>query len=155
MKGQGGEEVQLLLIHDLGTRWGEWPGSLPSRPGTHCTGGWVGPRAGLDTEDRGKILSLLPGIEPLLPGGPAHSQTLYWLRYPGSLITVTLFRNCNLILLFNRAVYKDNTGKTYSLEYTGIPKVFMLHVGRCATVIRRHCCVLCHSYTVIPGHCCL
>jgi hypothetical protein len=21
-------------------------------PGTHCTGGWVGPRAGLDTEDR-------------------------------------------------------------------------------------------------------
>jgi hypothetical protein len=25
-------------------------------PGTHCTGGWVGPRAGLDTEVRGKIL---------------------------------------------------------------------------------------------------
>jgi hypothetical protein len=25
-------------------------------PGTHCTGGWVGPRAGLDTEDRGKII---------------------------------------------------------------------------------------------------
>jgi hypothetical protein len=24
-------------------------------PGTHCTGGWVGPRAGLDTEARGKI----------------------------------------------------------------------------------------------------
>jgi hypothetical protein len=23
-------------------------------PGTHCTGGWVGPRAGLDTEARGK-----------------------------------------------------------------------------------------------------
>jgi hypothetical protein len=21
-------------------------------PGTHCTGGWVGPRAGLDTEDK-------------------------------------------------------------------------------------------------------
>jgi hypothetical protein len=31
-------------------------------PGTHCTGGWVGPRTGLDTEDRGKILSPLPGI---------------------------------------------------------------------------------------------
>jgi hypothetical protein len=27
-------------------------------PGNHCTGGRVGPRAGLDTEDRGKILSL-------------------------------------------------------------------------------------------------
>jgi hypothetical protein len=24
-------------------------------PGTHCTGGWVGPRAGLDTEARGEI----------------------------------------------------------------------------------------------------
>jgi hypothetical protein len=23
-------------------------------PGIHCTGGWVGPRAGLDTEARGK-----------------------------------------------------------------------------------------------------
>jgi hypothetical protein len=25
-------------------------------PGTHWTGGWVGPRAGMDTETRGKIL---------------------------------------------------------------------------------------------------
>jgi hypothetical protein len=30
------------------------PGKGP--PGTHWTGGWVGPRAGLDTEARGKIL---------------------------------------------------------------------------------------------------
>jgi hypothetical protein len=30
----------------------------------------VGTRAGLDTENRGKILSPLPGIEPLTPGGP-------------------------------------------------------------------------------------
>jgi hypothetical protein len=44
---------------------GEWsasrPGSvLPPRkdPGTHRTGGCVGPRAGLDTEARGKILCL-------------------------------------------------------------------------------------------------
>jgi hypothetical protein len=43
--------------------WGEWSASRPGcalprgkDPGTHCTGGWVGPRAGLDTEDRGKIL---------------------------------------------------------------------------------------------------
>jgi hypothetical protein len=43
---------------------GEWSSSRPGRalppgertPGTHCTGGWVGPRAGLDTEDTGKIL---------------------------------------------------------------------------------------------------
>jgi hypothetical protein len=30
-------------------------------PCTHWTGGWVGPRAGLDTEDRGKILCLCRG----------------------------------------------------------------------------------------------
>jgi hypothetical protein len=30
-------------------------------PGTHCTEGWVGPRAGLDTELRGKILNLCRG----------------------------------------------------------------------------------------------
>jgi hypothetical protein len=43
---------------------GEWSVSRHGRaftpgertPGTHCTGGWVGPRAGLDTEVRGKIL---------------------------------------------------------------------------------------------------
>jgi hypothetical protein len=46
-------------------------------PGTHCTGGWVSPKAGLDTEARGKILSPLPGIEPRSPGGPVRCQTLY------------------------------------------------------------------------------
>jgi hypothetical protein len=29
--------------------------------GTHCTGDWVGPRAGLDAEARGKILCLCRG----------------------------------------------------------------------------------------------
>jgi hypothetical protein len=30
-------------------------------PGTHCTGGWAGPRAGQDTEARGKIPCLCRG----------------------------------------------------------------------------------------------
>jgi hypothetical protein len=46
-------------------------------PGTHWTGGWVGSRAGLDTEARGNIISPLPGIEPLSPGRPVRSQTPY------------------------------------------------------------------------------
>jgi hypothetical protein len=46
-------------------------------PGTHCTGGRVDSRAGLDTEARGKILSPVLRIEPRSPGRPAHSQTLY------------------------------------------------------------------------------
>jgi hypothetical protein len=49
---------------------GEWSASRLSRalaprertPGTHFTGGWVDPRAGLDTEVGGKILSALSDI---------------------------------------------------------------------------------------------
>ena len=48
----GGSRGIVLPFHDHGTRRG---GGLASRPGhslplrkTHCTGGWVGPRAGLD-----------------------------------------------------------------------------------------------------------
>jgi hypothetical protein len=32
MEAQEKDEVQLLLIHDLGTRWGEWSASRPGRP---------------------------------------------------------------------------------------------------------------------------
>jgi hypothetical protein len=71
-----GEEVSVLLILDLSTKWG-WVVRVTPRPrftpvertpGTHCTGGWVGPRAGQVTETRRKILSPLPGIEPRSPG---------------------------------------------------------------------------------------
>jgi hypothetical protein len=59
-------------------------------PDTHCTGGWIGPRAGLDTEATGQILSPLPGIEPRSPGRPARSQTLYWLSYPAQYIIIKI-----------------------------------------------------------------
>jgi hypothetical protein len=43
-----------ITIFDLGIRW-RWSASHPRRftsderaPGTHCTGGWVGPRVGLN-----------------------------------------------------------------------------------------------------------
>jgi hypothetical protein len=49
-----------LLILDLGGRRG-WVVSTtprllypPERPGTHCTGGWVGPRAGLDVCEKSR-----------------------------------------------------------------------------------------------------
>jgi hypothetical protein len=44
-------------------------------PGTHWTGGWVGPRAGLDTEVGGKILCPRRGSKPRSPGRPARSHT--------------------------------------------------------------------------------
>jgi hypothetical protein len=43
-------------------------------PGIHCTGGWVGPSAGLDAEARGNILCLCRGLNP---GRPVCSQTVY------------------------------------------------------------------------------
>jgi hypothetical protein len=53
----------------------EWSASRPGSaftpgertPGTHCTGGWVSPRAGLDTEAIGKILCPRRGSNPDRP----------------------------------------------------------------------------------------
>jgi hypothetical protein len=75
MEALGGRGVWLLLIHDLGTRWGLVVSVTPrprfyprgKAPGTHCTGGWVGPRAGLDTEARGKIICPCRGSNPDRP----------------------------------------------------------------------------------------
>jgi hypothetical protein len=55
---------------------GEWT------PGTHCTGGWVGPRPGLDTEDRGKILCACRGSTPDRP--VVQSVVRHWLSHSGS-----------------------------------------------------------------------
>ena len=72
-----------LLFHDRGTRRG-WlsgqqhaPAVLYSRerPGTHFTGGWVGPRAGLD----GRKIS---PHRHSIPDRPARNQSLYRLSYP-------------------------------------------------------------------------
>jgi hypothetical protein len=60
-------------------------------PGTHWTGGWVGPRAGLDAEARRKIVCLCRGSNP---GCPVRSQLLCWLSYPGSLRALYNSRNC-------------------------------------------------------------
>ena len=47
------------------------------RPGTHCTGGWVGPRACLD--GCGKY----PPTGIRSPDRPVRSESLYRLSYPG------------------------------------------------------------------------
>ena len=56
-----------LFFHDRGTRRGvsgqqHAPAALnpQERPGTHFTGGWVGPRAGLD----GQKISSPPEFDP-------------------------------------------------------------------------------------------
>jgi hypothetical protein len=51
-------------------------------PGTHWTGGWVGPRAGLDTEDTGKILCLCRGSKPDRHVVQPVVKTPFRLSYP-------------------------------------------------------------------------
>jgi hypothetical protein len=53
---------------------------LVNYPGTHWIGGWVGLRAGLDAEARGKILYICRGPNA---GRLVCSQALYWLGYRG------------------------------------------------------------------------
>ena len=51
---RGRVEVQFYSFFNLGARWGWVPNATSrplypqERPATHCTGGWVGPRAGLN-----------------------------------------------------------------------------------------------------------
>jgi hypothetical protein len=62
---------------------GGWSASGPGhvypgeRPGTHCTGGWVGPRAGLDGCGKSR-----PHRDSI-PDRPACTESLQRLRYPG------------------------------------------------------------------------
>ena len=46
-------------------------------PGTHCTGGWLGPRAGLEIRRKSRPI----GIR--FPDHPASSELLHRLSYPG------------------------------------------------------------------------
>ena len=55
------------------------------RPGTNCTGGWVGPRAGLDRCGKSRL------HRDSIPDRPARSQSLYRLSY----------RSCNIHLVFS------------------------------------------------------
>jgi hypothetical protein len=82
-------EIHIFLTSAL--FGGEWLTSRPGRftpgervPGTHWVGGWVDPRTGLDDVEKRKFL-ILPGLELRFLGRPFRSQSLYRLRYPGSM----------------------------------------------------------------------
>jgi hypothetical protein len=55
------------------TPWSLYP---QERPGTYCTGAWVGPRAGLDVCEKSRPHGAWS------PDRPARNQSLYRLRYP-------------------------------------------------------------------------
>jgi hypothetical protein len=89
MKAYGGVDVQIHIFLTTALVGGEWSTSRPGRftpreraLGTHCIGGWVDPRAGLD--DVEKILDPTAGLKLRPLGCPTRSQSLYRLRYPAS-----------------------------------------------------------------------
>jgi len=64
---QRGVEEYLYSSKTSALEGGEWSAARPGRnlppgerPGTHCTGGWMGPRAGLE----GQKISPPPGFDP-------------------------------------------------------------------------------------------
>jgi hypothetical protein len=85
---------------------------------THCTGGWLGPRAGLDTEARGKILFLRRGVNS---GLPVFSQTLYSLSYPDPKIQVKR--------LTSMRKHNNNTSIIFQKSYETLKEVSDSHGG--------------------------
>jgi hypothetical protein len=85
MKTYGGVDVQIHLFLTSTLFGAEWPASRPGRftPGTHWTGGCVGPSTCLADLERRKFLPP-PGLKLRSLGRTARSQSLYKLRYSGS-----------------------------------------------------------------------
>jgi hypothetical protein len=91
MKAYGGMDEQIQIFLTSALAGDEWSASRPARftpgerdPGTHLVRGWVDPRAGLDDAEKRTFLTL-PGLELRPLGCQARRQSLYQLRYPGSL----------------------------------------------------------------------
>jgi hypothetical protein len=83
-----------LLILNLGARR-EWVVSTTprplyprERPGTHFTGGWVGPRAGMDVCEKSRPHRDFFVTLSRSPDRPARSQSLYRLSYPAHMLTL-------------------------------------------------------------------
>jgi hypothetical protein len=86
-----GRGIAVLFL-DLGARRG-WVVSITpqplyprERPGTHCTGGWVGLRAGLDAWEKSRPP---PGFDPRTVQ-PVASRYTDWTTRPTRSVTQTL-----------------------------------------------------------------
>jgi len=109
-----------LLFHDRGTRRGvsgqrhalaalyPW-----ERPGTHCTGSWVGPRVGLD----GRKISSPPAFDP---APSSRSQSLYRLSYPAH-IYIYIY-----IYIYIRSIVTQYEYKVQILNYESGKMIFFI-----------------------------
>ena len=87
------------------------------RPGTHCTGGWVGPRAGVDGCGKSRSPT---GIRS--PDRPARGESLYRMSYRGPHITPI---HGILSVLYKQFTYTQNTKERYSLLQCYLGKCFL------------------------------
>ena len=71
------------------------------RPGTHCIGGWVGPRAGLEGCEKSRLIGIRSQDRP------ARIESLYRLSYRGPLLVRGEGRNhyCTLITIRGGAAF--------------------------------------------------
>jgi hypothetical protein len=77
----------------------------------------VGPLAGLNTEDRGKILCLCRGSNP---DRPARSETFFYVDYVNN---IDLYLNSNIhshIIKGTHTMKKDNLAATLRANFTSI-----------------------------------
>jgi hypothetical protein len=90
-------------------------------PGTHCTWGWVGPRVGLDTEDRGHILCPCRGSNPDRPViQPVVRHYTAWAN-PAPLIRLDICKPTNNELhLVNRWNYEIFSLDLYLIHATSL-----------------------------------
>jgi hypothetical protein len=94
-----------LSFLDLSTRRGwvvsttPWPLYPRERPGTHCTGGWVGPRDGLEVCEKSRPTRIRS------PDRPAHSQSLYRLSYPSPAETFEINTSLKTVIVVLDGIY--------------------------------------------------
>ena len=122
------------------------------RPGTHCTGDWVGPRAGLD----GRNISPPPGFDPRTVQ-PLVSCYIDWATRPNSYNKTIKYTNVKIVFLhtichnyvsiypehpvteYRYSIYKDINGFSNTLKF--VHKV-------CADIIK----FVCTSSTLLQTH---
>jgi hypothetical protein len=83
------------------------------RSGTHSTGGWVGPSAGMDR--CGKFLPT--GIRS--PDRPARSQSLYRIRYPAHPVEFSQIEsniNDPEVVSLNLSLYLTHAARFYRVK---------------------------------------
>lgn len=106
-----------VLFFNLGARWRWVVNTMPSPlylqewPGTHCLGGWVGPRAvqmGAENLASNRIWS---------PNCPTSNKSLHWLHYPSPLWKHT----CRIT---EECLQKSYALTNFLLRFTGANSMF-------------------------------